>query len=216
MFKRIAEFLLTIGRQVIPISGVVGFGWHPIAALAVYWFESVLLALVAAALCALMERQLRPALAGGAFNPANPHAPEAVARAQAFSRANLRASDVLLFHGGSLVFFGVFFGLLMVIFVGNGHVAGNLDFSAISDGLIAMAVVVAIGFTIDLWNLDRMPITALESRVTACASRWALFWILGFVGTWLIGLTGKAMLFFSLFTGLKVTWEIVARVRQVG
>jgi hypothetical protein len=45
--------------------------------------------------------------------------------------------------------------------------------------------------------------------------RWGLFWLLGFFGTLLMMITGKAAIFIGMFAALKLTfesWSTVARL----
>ena len=60
LIARIGEFVATAARHALPVGGIFGRDWHPATAIVVYWVESVLLAIVAASLCALVQRRASP------------------------------------------------------------------------------------------------------------------------------------------------------------
>jgi hypothetical protein len=208
VISRITDFALTFVRQTVPIGGVVAGGWHPITAVSIYWLESVLLALAATTLCALMQRRASAADIADARAAGDAEALEALqSERAAIERAHLSPLPVLLFHGGSLIVFGFIAGMLMLMMVQNGRITEPLEWGEVRDGAVAMTALVAAGLLVDLWRFDRLPLTAVESRVNSCLARWVLFWMLGFFGIWIIILTGRTMWFFALFSGIKLLFE---------
>ncbi len=215
MISRITEFALTFVRQTVPIGGVVAGDWHPITAVSIYWLESVLLVFAATILCALMQRRATAVDIAEARLAGDVDAMQALQSERAdIDRANLSPLPVLLFHGGSLIAFGLLAGLVMLILVQNGHITEPLEWREVRDGAVAMTTLVAAGLLMDLWRFHTLPLAAVESRVNSCLARWVLFWMLGFFGIWIIILTGRAMWFFALFSGTKLvfeTWGALAR-----
>jgi len=194
LVARAGRFITTVVRHAVPIGGVFGADWHPATAIAVYWVESVLLVLTTATLCALFARRTPPA---------------------EISRAGIDPGSVLVFHLGSLMVFGGFLGGVLLILAGNGHFDEPMRWDELQGGVELMLVVVGVGLVLDLWGFNRFTVASIRARVDACTVRWGLFWLLGFVGTFVIGITGRAALFFGLFSGLKITFESWATLARV-
>jgi uncharacterized protein DUF6498 len=216
VIARVGELLSTIGRQAVPLDGLFDKNWQAVSALAVYWFESVLLALVALALCALMKRRTSELAA----HEARAAGAEAEARAidterEELRKASIHPRDVALLHVGSLLVFGAFFTLLMVVMIGNHLIEERFVWSEFRDGAAGMLIAVGAGFTIDLWRFPTLSVDAVAARVNACLARWGLFWILGFFGTAVMVFTGRAAFFLGLFGGLKLIWEVWATLARM-
>ena len=215
LFARIGQSVSTTARHILPVGGVFAGEWHPATAMAVYWVESVLLAVAVSALCAIMDRRTSPAAIARARS-AGDHEEERALTAEriAFNQAHIKPGDVAGFHVGSLLAFAVFLGGVLLILVGNGHVE-PLRWSELREGAAAMVAIVAIGFLFDLWRFDSYSAADLRRRVDACLTRWTLFWILGFFGTIIMAVSGRPLWFLGFFSVLKVIYESWARVAQL-
>jgi hypothetical protein len=181
MIARVTRFVTTVARHGVPIGGIFARDWHPVTAVGVYWVESVLLVLATASLCVLIQRRTSPT----AIHEARADGDRATARALEVQREELKAAaiqprDVLVFHLGSLLVFGAFFALVILVMVGNGRLEEPIRWREFAHGAEALLVVVAIGLTIDLWTFNRFSVAQVRARVDACLTRWALFWLLGF------------------------------------
>ncbi len=215
MIARALSFLTTLTRQAVPLGGIFGRDWQPVTAIAVYWLESLLLALVAVALCALAKRRTSPAVVEQLRAAGDLDGVRALeAEREAARAAGIEPRDVFAFHVGSMVLFGIFVAMVLAIIIGKGDLQQVFEWHEVRDGALAMIVVVAVGFAIDLWRFPAMPVAAVQARVTACFARWGLFWLLGFFGVGLMLLTGRAGIFIGLFAGLKVTWEVWASLAR--
>jgi hypothetical protein len=191
---RLGDLLTTVGRQAVPLSGVFAWHWQPVSAIAVYWLESLLLALVAVLLCALVRRRSSP---------------------EAVKEAGIDPKEVFAFHVGGILIMGIFVAMVLVILIGNGRLDQRFEWREFRDGAAAVAAIVAIGLVIDLWGWRAMTVPAVRARVDACMSRWALFWLLGFFGVGLTMLTGRGWVFIAVFGGLKLVWEVWAALARV-
>ena len=186
LVARISRFLTNVARHGVPIGGIFGRDWHPVTAVTVYWLESVLLVLATATLCALMGRRTSDS---------------------EINAASINPRELLIFHLGSLFVFGGFFAGVIVIIVGNGYIPEPIRWPEIRQAAEAMAVIVAIGLTIDIWTFHRFTVDHVRNRVDACLTRWALFWLLGFFGTMMMVFSGRPLVFFGCFAVLKTTFE---------
>jgi hypothetical protein len=214
-FARVGQSLSTSARHILPIGGVFAEEWHPATAMAVYWVESVLLAIVVSALCALMDRRTSPAAIERARTAGNHDEAKALSTARsAFNQAHIKPADVFGFHVGSLLAFAVFLGGVLLILIMQGHLA-PLRWSELRDGAVAMMAIVTIGFVFDLWRFDSYNATDLQRRVDACLVRWTLFWMLGFFGTIIMALSGRPLWFLGFFSVLKVVYESWSRLAQL-
>jgi uncharacterized protein DUF6498 len=216
VIARVGELLSTVGRQAVPLDGLFDKNWQAVTALAIYWFESLLLALVAVALCALLKRRSSERAAWTARRDGAENAARHMdAEREAFRKASINPKDVAVFHVGSLCVFGAFFTMLLIIMIGNHLIDQRFVWSEFRDGAIAMLIAVSVGFTIDLWRFPAMSVDAVAARVNACTARWGLFWILGFFGTGVMVFTGRAAFFLGVFAGLKLTWEVWATLARM-
>lgn len=215
MIARVLSFLTTLARQAVPLGGIFGRDWQPVTAIAVYWLESLLLALAAVAFCALAKRRTSPAVAEELRAAGDVEGVRALeAERQAAGAAGIEPGDVATVHVGSMLIFGIFVALVLTVIVSKGHLQQGFEWREVRDGALAMIVVVAVGFMIDLWRFPAMPIAAVQARVNACWARWGLFWLLGFVGIGLMLITGRAAIFLGLFAGLKFTFEMWATLAR--
>lgn len=189
MFRRLIDLVATTARQAVPVGGIFALGWQPPVAIAVYWFESMLLAAVAALLCVRLRDHTSGTPPDGAY------------------ASGLNPRDVLGFHWGSLTLFGLFFAAILFILTMNGRVA-PIDWTELRDAAAGMVVVLLVGFGIETLLLPAPTVAAVQARVDGCLGRWALMWLLGFGGTIAMALTGRPETFFKVFAGLKVTWEV--------
>jgi hypothetical protein len=209
VIARVLDLIPTAVRQIVPLNGIFGSDWRPASAIAVYWFESVLLAAVTVVLCVILERRTSDRAIADARAAGDAEGARAIQAEQAAARkAGVKPHDVLLFHGASLAIFGVFLGAILFVMTANGHVVDPFDWDEFREGATAMALVIGIGFAIELVVLRPVSVAAVQSRLDACTGRWALLWLLGFVGTSLMVFTGRPGMFIGLFAVLKVTWEV--------
>lgn len=203
---RLLDLIPTAARHYIPLNGIFAANWQASTALAVYWVESIALAAVAVALCWRLQRQAsEPGAAdrpdsdrSAAMSPRGQHAPPGM--------SGLSPGDVAAFHIGSLVVFGVFLGTIVALLTAKGHLP-PFDWAEFRGAASALLVVTAFGFAVDLWLFPSMDAAAVHSRVNGCLARWALLWILGFVGTLLMVFSGRPGVFLGLFAILKVVFE---------
>jgi hypothetical protein len=205
----VGDLLATIGRQAVPLDGLFDKKWQAVTALAVYWFESVLLALVAVALCALLKRRSSEQAAWNARRAGADDEARAIdAEREAFRKAAIQPHEVAAFHIGSLFIFGVFFTMLLIVMIGNHLIEQRFVWSEFRDGAVGMLIAVGLGFAIDLWRFPSLSVDTVQARVNACVARWGLFWVLGFFGTGVMMFTGRPSFFLGLFASLKLTWEV--------
>ena len=120
--------------------------------------------------------------------------------------ADVDPTAVLLFHGGGLAIFGGFLGGLFLIMVMNGHIP-PFDWAEIGGGAKAMVLAIAASFVLEMITFPSMSVAAVQSRVDGAMGRWALLWLLGFAGTFVLAFTGRASAFFGFFAILKAIWE---------
>lgn len=204
---RILELIPTSVRQFIPLNGIFADGWQTSTAIALYWYESLLLVLIAGALCWMQRRRTSDeAIAAAERDGDSEGAAALLAQQQAAKRAGINPTDVLLFYGGSLGVFGGFLGGVLFILTANKHLP-PFEWQQLGDGAKWMTLAVAGGFAVELLMFPAMSVTAIRSRVDACMGRWALLWLLGFVGTIVLASTGRASAFLGFFAILKAVWE---------
>jgi hypothetical protein len=204
---RVLDLIPTTIRQYIPLNGIFADGWQPSTAIALYWFESLLLVVVAAVLCWRIQRRTSDDAIASAQESGDHTAAEALtAEKHLAKKAGLDAQAVLMFYGGSLFVFGGFLGGILLILTGNKHLP-PFDWQEFRDGADAMMLVIAFGFALEMLTFRSMNVAAVQSRVNACMGRWALLWLLGFVGVFLLAFTGRPSAFIGWFAILKAVWE---------
>lgn len=195
MLHRLFQLLLRGGAQGVPVAGVVAADWSPAGGLILYWAESVLLLLATAMLLALFARR------GAA--PAE------------ITRAGIRTRDVLLVHGGAFGIFGCFLAGIVFILTRKGVLTAE-GIVAAAAGLPWIALFVGVELAIDLARLRSASAADLSRRVDAGTFRFVLFWLTGFVGVWVMLLSGKPLLLFTLFAAFKIVLEAGALLARGG
>lgn len=215
-FARIGQFAADVARHAVPVGGIFGGGWHPVTAIGVYWFESLLLAAIAGLFSAVMQRRVSDAAIEQARRDGDTaHANWLDEQRAETRRASIAPGDVVGFHVGSMLAFGLFLGGVIFMLNANGQITEPIRWQELRDATLVMAAVVTAGLIIDLWGLPSMNAQAVRQRVDACMTRWGLFWLLGFAGSILLGVTGGSTAFFGLFAVLKVTIESYGRLSRV-
>jgi hypothetical protein len=208
VIARLLELLTTAGRQVVPLNGIFADGWQPASAIAIYWLESVLLAAMAVVWCLRLKRRTSDRAIAEARADGDLAAAAALeAEQRAAKAAGVDPQAVLVFHGASLAIFGVFLGAILLIMTAN-HRLAPFDWAEFRDGANAMMLAIAITLAIEVVAFPPTTVAAVQGRVNACLGRWALLWLLGFVGTALLVFTGRPGAFLGLFAVLKLTWEV--------
>lgn len=217
-FASIARFLELIPaglRQTIPLNGIFADGWPPSTAIALYWFESVLLVVVVAVLCWRLRRRVSDGAIAAARERGDIAAAEALtAEQQAANRAGVKPGDVMAFHLGSLFVFGGFLGGVLFILTANQHIP-PFDWEGFRDGADSMMLVIGLSFGLEMLAFPGMTVTAVQSRVDGCLGRWGMLWLLGFGGTLLMAFTGRPTVFFGWFAILKAVWETWGMLARV-
>lgn len=204
---RILDLIPTTVRQIIPLNGIFAEHWQPQTAIALYWVESVLLAVIAAVLCWRIKRRTSDeAIASAEASGDSDLAAALAAEGLRARKAGLDPGGVFAFHVGSLFAFGGFLGGVLFILTANKHLPA-FDWQEFRDAADAMMLVLAVGFALEMLSFRALDVAAVQSRVSACLGRWALLWLLGFVGTIMLGVTGQATVFIGWFAILKATWE---------
>jgi hypothetical protein len=188
MLARVLDLIPTSLRQFIPLNGIFAEAWKPSTAIALYWFESLLLAVVAVALCWRLQRRT----------------PE---EQLLVKKASIEPGPVAVFHVGSLAVFGAFLGGILFILTAKGHLP-PFDFQEFRGAATSMMLVIGVGFVLDMIVFQSIGVAAVESRVNACLGRWALLWLLGFAGTAMLVFTGRPGTFIGFFAILKTVWEV--------
>lgn len=213
--RRLLDVATTAGRQVVPLNGIFGGGWQPATAIAVYWLESLVLVLVTATLCWLVQRRTSDRVMFAA-RAAGDHAAVAglEAERQAANRAGIKASEVLMVHLTSVGIFGVFIGVMVAMLIQNGETT-PFDRVEFEVAAYSMLLVLAVSWAIDLVMGPSMSVAAVQDRVDACLGRWGLLWMLCFFGTVVPLFLGRPALFLGLFAVLKSVsegWGALARM----
>jgi hypothetical protein len=162
---------------------------------------------IAAVLCWRIQRRTSDEAIASARDSGDHAAAEALTAEKHLAKhAGVDAQTVLLFHGGSLGVFGGFLGGILFILTANGHLP-PFAWQEFFAGADAMMLVVAVSFALEMLSFRSMGVAAVQSRVDACLGRWALLWLLGFVGTFLLAFTGRPTAFIGWFAILKAVWE---------
>jgi hypothetical protein len=208
VFRRLVDLVLTAVRQAVPLGGVFALGWQPAVALAVYWFESLLLVGIAVAHGSRLRSKTSPqAIAKVRAAGDVDHAEALEKEAHAIPSAGINPRDVFIFHAGSMGVFGGFLAGILLILVGNGRI-DPIDWSELWRAVGTMVAVLGIGFVFERVTMPVPPVALVRARVDTCNGRWALMWLLGFGGTLAMAFTGRPMVFFQVFAVLKGTWEV--------
>jgi hypothetical protein len=177
---RFLVFGVRMAQQAVPAGGVYFAGWATASGLALYWADSMLLLLASLVLLWRAPRGGEPKLPP--------------------------AREVLAFQGGAFLMFAGFFGGFL--FIAHQNLGMPFDMGDVMAGLPFVAGCAAVGLAIDLIELRHAGRPLVLARINAGMGRFAVFWMVGFFGSIGVAMTNRMGLFFGIFAGAKILFEL--------
>jgi hypothetical protein len=211
-FRSLVPALQALGASSVPVVGTFAAGWSAATALALYWCENLLGALLISILIACHRRltrkrghwrsQLgtRTRTIGKVRGKRVVHTPKESGDRSFFSEFLSTSLAFNLAHG-------VFLALLLGIFLPRQG-ATPVDPAALRNGLVAMAVVLLAGFAFNLVRLRDRPFAWLRRSAQLSLGRMALIHLSILFGVFLAATTGRPERFFLLFIVLKLIADV--------
>jgi hypothetical protein len=182
-WTRLAEML---GVNSIPVLGVFAGDWTSSTALAVYWLENLIAALLIGARLWLHRR----------WQPARDEAGQRLPQARPPSELLIKAIPFTLAHG--LFLLPVFLIITKL----------TPDPEQLRQAALALLVLQGLAFGIDLWTLERWPAARVNERADHLLGRVALVHLSIIIGMFLFAWLERPIAFFGFFVGCKLLADL--------
>lgn len=220
--RSLAPALQALGVSSVPVVGTFAAGWSAATALALYWCENLLGALLVAVLIArhrgLTRKRGHWRAQLGSSSRSTVKTPGRKRRTPTATVSGYR-SFLSEFLTLALVFnlaHGLFLGLLLGVFLPKEG-AAPLNPGALRNGLLVMALFLAAGFLFNLARLRNQPFAWLRRTAQLSLGRMALIHLTIIFGVFLAAWTGRPDRFFLVFALLKLAADVLTSlpVREV-
>ncbi|MFN7942267.1 MAG: DUF6498-containing protein [Thermoanaerobaculia bacterium] len=197
----LAQLLSALGRNAVPVAGVLAESWTTPAALVLYWAESLIGALFNLARIAIHRARTRKrghyraqlgVRVGGGGRPGDSGRPLKTFLAE--------------YAVGAFVFSGAHGLFLALILLGVFHTA--IDGRAIGLGIATLAGFELVAFVADLPGIAERPFSWIRRRAQYSLGRVVLLQLVIIVGGGIAVFTESLNFFFYLFAGLKLLSDL--------
>jgi hypothetical protein len=200
----LASVLRLSAASVVPGGGFLFGGWSPATALALYWIDNLVSAVVMSARIGLHRRWTGLAghqrgQLGATYSTTADHEP------QLFKSF---LAEFLVTSVGFTLAHGVFLAAVL------GIMGQRPDTEAVQRGAIAIATLQLLAFSFDAVRLDEWPFARLKQQAIQAMSRITLVHMALLGGMMLFALRGTPGAFFTVFVWLKFFSDIGSQLPQ--
>ena len=202
----LARLSLLVGVNAVPVVGVARAGWTNATALVLYWCETVILVLLVALRIRLHRR----------WTNKRGHYCETLVK---ITQNGLSTTKRSISHfGTNFVAVALTFATLQAVFLGfilyKTHLADNVSFVQLRQGLAATAILLCLGFLIDLKGLRERPFAWIRDMSNAVLWRVFLVQIVIICGAIGIAWLGLPRITLITFVALKLYTDATAQLPQ--
>jgi len=207
----IAQFIIALARNGVPIWGFFNQGWSPATTLVVYWVETLIGTLLIAFRMAIHRHLTHKGGYEIEHGPATitvtsgGGAPKKV-RLGYVSAFLVGALGFILVHGIFLV------ALIKLVLPQTG--GGSVDPDELQQGVFATGGFLVLGFLFDLIGLRLRPFAWIRSMAEGTFSRIVVVHMTIIIGMGLAMLLHRARPLFTIFVVLKVLADVSAHTPQ--
>lgn len=186
MRTRLTRILELVGVNSLPVVGVIAGDWTSATALALYWAENLIAAVLITGRLWLHRRWTAGRVVDGAPAPT-------VTAPAAFLTTAL---PFTLAHG---LFLAVIFAIVMKV---------APDFATLRAAVLALAAWQALAFGVDLWTLERWPAARVTAQVDHLMGRVVVVHLSIIAGMLIYAWLDTEWAFFSFFAGMKLLIDL--------
>ncbi len=195
-----------IAANLVPLAGVLWFGWSASALLVVFWGETLLAGTANLVRIGLHRRLTR---ASGHWRR----------QLKDSSKGEPQPHTTFLGEYAMILFVftlahGFFLGMFLLTLDHNWHGAGpspwKIDVESLRKGILAVAVITVLELLYDLMSLRQKPFAWLKARVQVALGRVVILHLVIVLGAFLMMRYETPMTFLGILVGLKALMDFGA------
>jgi hypothetical protein len=196
-----------LAASLVPLAGVLGFGWSASTLLLVFWGETLLSGTANVARIALHRRLTR---ASGHYRQHLKDSRRRVTRGSKGGTTFLAEYATVLYvftfaHG---LFLGAFLAMLHNNWRGDGPSPWRIDLPSFRNGILAVAGITVFELLYDLMSLGGQPFSWLKERVQVALGRVVILHLVVIFGAFLMMRFETPMSFLGILVGLKALMDL--------
>src|SRR3990172_1084297 len=198
-----------LATSLVPLAGVLWFGWSASTLLAVFWGET-LLAGTANVLRIGLHRRLTRAQ-GHWRRQLQDSSKRAIGKNEPKSETTFLAEYAMILYVFTLAH-GLFLGIFLIILNqncrGEGPSPWQIDVESFRSGILAVAGITVLELLYDLLSLGQQPFSWLKARVQVTLGRVVILHLVVIFGAFLMMRFETPMSFLGILVGLKALMDL--------
>ena len=208
-----------LATSLVPLAGVLWFGWSASTLLVVFWIETLLVGTANVARIALHRRLTR---ARGHYHRQLDDS--AKRHSRTYGKDEPRGETTFLSEYATIlyvftlahgVFLGVFLAILGRNWMGEGPSPWRVEGESFRNGVLAVAGITLFEFLYDAMSLGQQPFSWLKNRVQVALGRVVILHLVVIFGAFLMMRYETPMSFLGILVGLKALMDVGATAAPV-
>ena len=206
-----------LATSLVPLAGVLWFGWSASTLLLVFWGETLLAGTANVVRIGLHRRLTRAR--GHWRRQIDDSSKRAVGEVEPKPETTFLAEYATILYVFTLahgLFLGVFLAILNQNWRGEGPSPWPIDAESFRSGILAVAGITVLELLYDLTSLGREPFSWLKARVQVALGRVMILHLVVIFGAFLMMRFETPMSFLGILVGLKALTDLAASGGPVG
>lgn len=189
-----------LATSLVPLAGVLWFGWSASTLLAVFWGETLLTGTANVLRIGLHRRLTR---ARGHWRPQlGDSSKRAAGKIEPEPETTFLAEYATILYVFTLAH-GLFLGVFLLILTRNRPSLWQIDAASFRSGILAVAGLTVLELLYDLLSLEQQPFAWLKARVQVALGRVVILHLVVIFGVFLMMRFETPMSFLGILVGLK-------------
>ena len=205
-----------LATSLVPLAGVLWFGWSASTLLAVFWGETLLTGTANVVRIGLHRRLTRAQ--GHWRRHLQDSSKRAIGKIEPQSETTFLAEYAMILYVFTLAH-GLFLGVFLLILNQNWHGEGpspwRIDTESFRSGILAVAGFSVLELLYDLMSLGQQPFAFLKARVQVALGRVVVLHLVVIFGAFLMMRFETPMSFLGILVGLKTLLDLGASAGPV-
>jgi len=200
-----------LAMSLMPLAGVLWFGWSASTLLLVFWSETLLSGTANVVRIGLHRRLTR---ARGHWHRQIDDASKRKSKSETTFLAEY-ATILYVFTLAHGLFLGLFIAILNQNWRGEGSSPWQIEVGSFRSGMLAVAGITAFELLYDLMSLGRKPFSWLKARMQVALGRVVILHLVVIFGAFLMMRYETPMSFLAILVGLKTLTDLGASAGPV-